>query len=191
MTNQTPHRNPVAAPDRIARLEAELERTNRRLRRLQRCWIGVTAVLALIAAGALLAPAMNGGFGSAALAQSNPAPTRAAATVMTVNQLLVVDDQKRARAALGVIDGVGPALVLYDESGVGRTMFALDASGPMITMFDKNNKNRLRLNAADAVGPSLVLRDANGKPRTVIGLANEKPTIQLLDAAGAMVWSPN
>ena len=61
----------------------------------------------------------------------------------------------------------------------------------MITMFDKNNKNRLRLNAADAIGPSLVLRDANGKPRTVIGLANEKPTIQLLDAAGAMVWSPD
>lgn len=191
MTNQTLHGNPVAAPDGIARLRAELDATNRRLRRLQRWSIGVTGVLLVIAASALLASAIDGRFGTAALAQSSPAPTKAAATVMTVNQLLVVDDQQRARAALGVIDGVGPALVLYDESGAGRTMYALDASGPMITMFDKNNKNRLRLNAADAVGPSLILRDANGKPRTVIGLANEKPSIQLLDAAGAMVWSPN
>ncbi len=191
MTNQDLHGNPVTAPDGMARLQDELDKTNRRLRRLQRWGMGAACVLAVIAAGALVAAGMNGGLGSAAHAQTSPAPTQAAATVMTVNQLIVVDDQKRARAALGMIDGVGPALVLYDENGAGRTMYALDASGPVITMFDKKNKNRLRLNSADAVGPSLIMRDANGKTRSVIGLANEKPSIQLLDAAGAIVWSPN
>lgn len=146
----------------------ELERRQRRWR-----WTGVIA-----AAGVVMALA----FGS--MSQ----PSRAQGDMIAAQRIAITDADGRQRMVLGLVDGVGPALVIYTKEGQAQMMLAGQETGPAIYMYDTNLKLRSRLQLNEAIGPSLVFSDPAGRERAILALIQERPGLSLLDAEGRAIW---
>ena len=83
------------------------------------------------------------------------------ANVVRAGAFVLVDDQGRERAQLGM-GSDGPALELYDAQGKVRIGLSLIDDEPGLALLDAQGKSRIRLLLTGA-GPTLVLVDAQGK----------------------------
>jgi len=78
----------------------------------------------------------------------------------------------KPRATLFVGSQGDSTLMFTDQSGVNRLVMGLDPDGgPFVSLFDKQNKARLRAGV-----------------RQVVGAPGEWPFVELLDARGRVVW---
>jgi hypothetical protein len=161
-----------ALSDRIVRLE-------RRQRR---------AVAALAAVVAAVAVALAVPFSQAQNPTQPRTVTEVTDAVLHAEQLVISDAAGKARLALGVTEGIGPTLLMYDQAGTAQVMLALSGAGPVLNLFDAGGRDRLRLAITDSIGPSLVLKDAQENPRAALAVVAEKPSLQLLNTEGAAVW---
>ena len=146
----------------------ELERRQRRWR-----WTGLIA-----AAGVVMALM----FGS--MSQ----PSGAQGDTVAAQRIAITDAAGRQRMVLGLVDGVGPALVIYTNEGQAQMMLAGQETGPAIYMYDTKLTLRSRLQLNEAIGPSLVFSDPAGRPRAILELIQEKPGLKLLDVEGRAIW---
>ncbi len=151
----------------------ELERRQRRWR-----WTG------LIAAAGVVMALMFGSMSQPSGAQGD----RARGDTVAAQRIAITDADGRQRMVLGLVDGVGPALVIYTNEGQAQMMLAGQETGPAIYMYDTNLKLRTRLQLNEAIGPSLVFSDPAGRPRAILELIQEKPGLSLLDAEGRAIW---
>jgi hypothetical protein len=162
------------SPDRVILLRlAEVERDNRRLRRMGLyILVGVGALLGLAAAFVVVA-ARHGmpGF----------VPQLAEA-----HRFVVRDDEGRVRAALGMSKEGSSQLVLQDEGGRDRLrMSVLPDGGAGVALVDSAGRSRMVLGLLPDQSASVVLADGGGKTRTVLGLSpNGASTILFADKGG-------
>ena len=162
------------SPDRalVLRLE-EVERDNRRLRRLGvYMLVGVGALLGLAAAFVVVA-ARHGmpGF----------VPQLAEA-----HRFVVRDDEGRLRAALGMSKEGNAQFVLQDEAGRDRLRLSvLPDGGAGVSFVDSAGNSRMVLGLLPDQSASVVMADGGGKTRTVLGLSpNGASTILFADKGG-------
>jgi hypothetical protein len=159
-------------PALLVRLE-EVERDNRRLRRLGvYMLVGVGALLGLAAAFVVVA-ARHGmpGF----------VPQLAEA-----HRFVVRDSEGRVRAALGMSREGSAQLVLQDEGGRDRLRVSvLPDGGAGVAFVDSAGRSRMVLGLLPDQSASVVLADGGGKTRTVLGLSpNGASTILFADKGG-------
>ncbi len=156
----------------------ELERRQRRWR-----WTG------LIAAAGVVVALMFGSMSQPSRAQDDrDRGDRARSDMVVAQRIAITDAAGRRRMVLGLVDGVGPALVIYNNEGQAQLMLAGQETGPAIYMYDTNLKLRSRLQLNEAIGPSLVFRDPAGRERAILALIQERPGLSLLDAEGRAIW---
>ena len=152
----------------LKRRLGELERRQRRWR-----WTGLIA-----AAGVVMA----------LMFASMSQPSRAQGEMVAAQRIAITDAAGRQRMVLGLVDGVGPALVIYTNEGQAQMMLAGQETGPAIYMYDTKLTLRARLQLNEAIGPSLVFSDPAGRERAILALIQERPGLSLLDAEGRAIW---
>jgi hypothetical protein len=161
---------PEVVRHELATARARIDRLERRQRRWAWCVLGV-AVLSL---------ALAGGAGIRG--------SSAQGDVVIARQVGIVDPSGRQRAVMGVVEGVGPALVFYSAQGEAQMMLAGQDVGPSLYLYDSNRKLRVRLELNEAIGPSLVLSDPAGRQRTVLAVVQETPRLSLFNVDGEAFW---
>jgi hypothetical protein len=159
----------MTTEERLENLERELAATRRRSR-----WLLGGLALGL---GALALV-----WASAASVPKAEAQDAVGARGLLANELIIVDENGKVRAMLGVYAG-GPSLGLYDENGKERATLGVYAGGPSLALRDENGKERATLGVY-AFGPGLALRDENSKDRAMLVLKADGPELSLRDAAG-------
>jgi hypothetical protein len=121
--------------------------------------------------------------------------------------LVLLNENGKTRAALGVFDDGKPGLVLMDENGRQRATLGVPKAGPILELWDKNDRARAKLMlnddgeagllglfdedgnmramlAVDKKGPLLSLLGENGKGRTTLSMGKDGPLVYLLDENG-------
>jgi hypothetical protein len=159
----------MTTEERLENLERELAATRRRSR-----WLLGGLALGL---GALALV-----WASAASVPKAEAQDAVGARGLLANELIIVDENGKVRAMLGVYAG-GPSLGLYDENGKERATLGVYAGGPALALRDENSKDRAML-VLKADGPELSLRDAAGRDRVALAVTAPGPWLCLYDAAG-------
>jgi hypothetical protein len=155
---------------RLCRLElklAELQRSNRRLRR--------TIGALVLCGGALIA-----------MAQANSSVTDS----VEARQFVLRDSSGRVRAALGSNPDGAVGLNLDDASG--RTLLTLDVdanSSPGLDLYDQNGEQRAIIAISRQGTPGIGLYDANGRLRTSLDVpAANTPGLAFYDSNGKPSW---
>jgi len=123
-----------------------LERQNR--------WFRAVAGLAVLAGGAALLMALDGG-GAGNFKQ------------VDCGHIVIRDNDGQMRAWLGVAEG-GPRLIFFDQSGQQRMGVGMTREGvPALGIFDIGENQRLVLGMVEG-WPGLVFRDPQGRKRVAI-----------------------
>ena len=121
--------------------------------------------------------------------------------IIRAQQFIVVNDQGRECAMLGVsqdlpylgmfdandkcrivlnVSPVGPELHILDENNKNRVILGMGTNGPALCMLDAKDKTRVVLNVSPPVGPQLTLSDENS-PRASLFVDKDGPRLALLD----------
>lgn len=116
--------------------------------------------------------------------------------IIRAQQFIVVDEQGRQRAMLGMYSNlsVRPLLSLSDEDGKQRAELTVFEDGTKLSLADGNGKTRIEVSTFKS-GPNFSLYDTNDKNRVRLqatiaghGLKNEA-RLDLSDANGKTIWS--
>ncbi len=132
--------------------------------------------------------AAAGGVALALILGSLTGPSSAQGNVITAQRIDIIDPAGKQRAVFGYLEGIGPALVFYTDSGQAMMMLAGQDAGPSIYMYDRKLKLRTRLELNEAIGPSLVLADPAGRERSILAVIQETPRLSLFNADGKAFW---
>lgn len=149
-------------PD-LERIEASLKTLSRELRWHRRGWLGL-----LLAAGAL----------TLAGAAKPPAGQELRAT-----KIVLTDPSGAVRGTLGVEADGTAALRLSDAAGVERLSAVVSASGPSISVLEKDGKIAAKLLVESGV-PRLALSDRTGSDRLWVALRLGSPALQFIAPDG-------
>lgn len=90
--------------------------------------------------------------------------------VVEANKFLLRDDAGRIRAELGIEDGTGPILALFDEEQRPRARLAVRFGVPNLALLSENGVSRIELSGGGIGSPSITLCDTAGKPRLDLSL---------------------
>jgi hypothetical protein len=96
--------------------------------------------------------------------------------------LILVD-----RAGVGVLHGTVEAskFILEDSGRKTRATLALDPDGPALTLYDKDQQQRIELGFLEGEAhPLLVFDDADGRRRSGLGLNQDTPVFAMGDLSG-------
>jgi hypothetical protein len=203
---------------RLESLENDIRRQKDDLHLHKRLWMG---------AACLLAEAI-------VLGATRPAPKVIVAEEIVAERFIVKDASGKPRSTwlvgkdgevlLGMLDGGKPRLAIFvrkkdvgmfvsDPGGKGRLSAGMLKGEPHFSLFDKNGKPQVFINAIDRDGspsiavldssnqvrasmgftegtsPAVILKDRNGKIRSLNGLTDEdEPNMALLDKDGYLLW---
>ncbi|HUN59214.1 MAG TPA: hypothetical protein VMU41_13960 [Candidatus Binataceae bacterium] len=152
---------------RLERRQAELQRSNRRLR------IAIGAVM--LTAGALLTMAQT----------SNPVGQS-----VDAQQFVLHDSTGKIRGGMGVMPDGSVGFDLEDPGGRARLTVDLTASGiPGIDLYDQNGTLRATLALGPQGTPGFGLYDASGKLRTSLDVpAAKTPGLAFYHTDGKPSW---
>ena len=162
----------MSLENRIAKLEAQLDREKRRNR-----WLpGITVLACLLAFGLFETTATR-----------LTAQGKGYEDEIRAKKFVVVDNNGKPRAVLSDLnDGTG--LTLSDKSGKPRVVLSVFNDGTGLTLFDKNGKGRAGLSIFNDE-PGLTMADKSGKGRARLGLHRDEPEIVFFDNNGKTTWS--
>lgn len=180
--------------ERLEALQKELDAWKRFAR-----WMLVPVVL--VVAGAVA----WGGFMEPVQAQRG--------NVVRAKEFVVVDEQGKMRAGLGISSDGKPKLHFYDSEGKTRIGLGVSRSGapalamidaqervrfgflvqpggiPALTMADSQGRTRVGLVLHSNGSPGLVMTDYQEKQRIGLGVDRGTPLMQFNDAQGKTIWS--
>jgi hypothetical protein len=166
---------PATPPLEMALLRRldEVERDNRRLRRLGMYVLVVAGALLGLAAAIVVVAARHGMPGFV------PELTEA-------RRFVVRDEEGRVRATLGSNKDGTAQLLLQDAGGRERLRVSvLTDGGAGVALVDSSGQSRMVLGLLPDQSASVVLADGGGKTRTVLGLSpNGASTILFADKGG-------
>ncbi len=94
--------------------------------------------------------------------------------------IAILDEKERVRAALA-LRGEVPAVLLRRASGQEGARMALEPTGPVVYLYDKNQIARTGLAILNNELPGLFLRDENRKQRLSLTVQGEDPALFFLD----------
>lgn len=166
---------PAAPPLEVALLRRldEVERDNRRLRRLGMYMLVTLGALLGLAAAIVVVAARHGmpGF---------------VPELTETRRFVVRDDEGRVRATLGTNREGAAQLLLQDGNGRERLRISVLADGGAgVAFVDSTGQSRMVLGLLPDQSASVVLADGGGKTRTVLGLSpNGASTILFADKGG-------
>lgn len=129
---------------------------------------------------------------------------------ISAQRFTLVDELGKPRAALGMVSGKHPALIMFDAQGVSCAALGVDPDGktslvmgggqgqgaalsisigldgtPSLLMFDSQGKTRIGFGVNHDGFPALAMSDVQGKDRLVLGLdLGVMPLIALYDVQG-------
>lgn len=104
--------------------------------------------------------------------------------VVVAERFVLVDDQGRRRAVVGV-STEGPGFYLLDETERPRVGLDMARGRPSLVFSDEHGRSHVRL-AMTAEGSALSLADADGRPRIGLDVSSGRPDIHLLDEHGTL-----
>lgn len=176
----------------IERRLAELERSNRRLRRLCALVVASTSALLALAAGAPQQPTARQADGARdkIVAEAVHLVDRNGALRVLISAragISLFDEHRRPRAVLSV-DASGPGLLLYGETSKAGGSLTVNRDGPALALRDNSGNTRALLASLDQ-GPALLLSDETERERVALVQGGGGATIRLLDGAGRTLWS--
>ncbi len=158
----------------------ELESLSKRLQKVERQnrTLRITAVAAL---------ALIGGVVLVGAAAPKPKTVEA-------EKFVVLDEQGRKRAELGMSEENSVGLALSDKKGERRAALRLTRLGrPSLVLQDAHGDERAKLDLG--VEPSLTLSDKTGAVRLNLGIniaktrdLRETPSFRLFGAQGKVIW---
>lgn len=124
----------------------------------------------------------SGALGSTIVAQSNKrvvAPPLYGKEI-TATQFLVVDQEGRTRAVMGMYGQSGPGIRLYDESGAPRIAIDLEYENPRIAIIEDGVYRAEMSISSFPPGPQVSLNDKKGVARAKLRLdLNDDPRLHL------------
>jgi len=95
--------------------------------------------------------------------------------------LVVRDPGSTARIQVSAADGV-PSLALHDRSGHLRAALAIEADGPLFSLYSASGEPRLVVGQR-AGAAFVIVRDSEGAPRAAMAVQETgEPSLYLLDA---------
>jgi len=164
---------------------AERERRlHERLRAIETDARGLRARIRWLASGLVLAAVLLG----IVLIRPDllPVPTRIAADVIEVGQLVLVDAAGQPRGEWGVAGKGDTRLLMLDEDGRQRLTLSVGEDGvPGLSLANAAGQRRVALGLLSDETTSLVFADGGGTPRAVLGLTRgEAASLVFADADG-------
>jgi hypothetical protein len=172
--------------------------------------ISILVIAALVAGSGLMGGIVSRFLVSAPAAEAqNPAVM---ASVVTAQELRLVDAQGRVRLEAGVAADGEVYLSLNDADGVevlylsafpdgepylalndgleDRATLQLADGAPFLSLYDVGGVRRIYLGEATDGNPIMRIRDAQGTSRIYIGqLGSGAPSIEIANAQGGTIWS--
>jgi hypothetical protein len=164
------------ASDKLSERLERLERECQGLRREMRWWrlAGVTVPLIV-----LLLVAIGGAQNPTPPPPNFGGPQKAAPQSIDAEQIRIVGKDGKARAILGVKDGV-TALVMKDGQGDSRIAFVVYENGTSgLALIDSTGVQRLGLSLTNE-GPSITLRDPRGRDCLGFGASENAVGVNIL-----------
>ncbi len=104
--------------------------------------------------------------------------------------MAVSDPGGKGRLSAGMLKGE-PHFSLFDKNGKPQVFInAIDRDGsPSIAVLDSSNQVRASMGFTEGTSPAVILKDRNGKIRSLNGLTDEdEPNMALLDKDGYLLW---
>jgi hypothetical protein len=147
-----------AVVDRLTRLEEQ----HRRLQRLSAGLFGIAVLLTVVLAVVLFI-------------RTRPR------TALEARQLVLRDEEGRARVVLGAGEAGGVRLTFQDDQEKGRLELALDGGGPAVTLRDEQGRARALLASRAGGAVNLTFQDDREKGRLELALQKNGPRMSVYD----------
>lgn len=106
---------------------------------------------------------------------------------VVAQRFTLVDDLGKPRAALGMVSGRNPALIMFDSQGKSCAALGVDPNGKTSLVMGGGQGKGITLNISIGLNgtPSFIMSDSHGKERVILGVTQEGfPTLSMRDSQG-------
>lgn len=106
---------------------------------------------------------------------------------VVAQRFTLVDELRKPRAALGMVSGKHPALIMFDAQGKLCAALGVDPDGKTSLVMGGGQGKGVTLNISIGLNgtPSFIMSDSQGKERVILGVTQDGfPTLAMRDSQG-------